>query len=72
MNKLKGMIKIELTSDEFNYINELIDRDTERPMKEYNGSDRIAACPVCGKPINKSLYFCGWCGQRYDNQNYEL
>lgn len=72
MDKLKGKITLELTSDEFDYINKLIDRDTERPMAQYDGSDKMAACPACEKPINKSLCFCGWCGQRYDNQNFEL
>ncbi len=66
------MIRLELTEDEFNYINKLIEKDTERPMKEYGSNGKIAACPACGKPVNMNLYFCGWCGQRYDNQNYEL
>lgn len=73
MGKLKGKITLELTSDEFNYINELIERDEAKPMKEHKGEGwSTPLCPRCEKVINTNMDFCWWCGQRIMNDVYEL
>ena len=75
MDKLKGKVTVELTVDEWLRINQLIDRDREKPMVEYkfdttNGG--MALCPSCGRVINTNFRFCGFCGQRIDIENYAL
>lgn len=75
MKPLKGKMSIELSLEDANYINELIERDTAKPMKEYEFDTTeggLALCPRCEKVINSKLPFCSWCGQRVDIENYEL
>lgn len=74
MNRLKGTIEIKLTVDEVNTINELIARNTAKPMKEYkdSASDLMALCPSCEAVINRNFCFCQNCGQRVMTDVYEL
>lgn len=75
MDKLKGKIMLELSDEKFNYINELIERDEAKPMREYKFLDSERTTPICPKCetiLGKADKFCSCCGQRIDNQNYEF
>ena len=74
MKNLKGKVTVELTVEEYVKINELIDRDRETPMIEYELSNNksMAVCPNCGRVINTNFSFCGWCGQHIDTETYAL
>lgn len=74
MKPIKGKMSIELSLEDANYINSLIERDKAKPMREYtlSASDTFAVCPHCDSVINRNFNFCGTCGQRIDTENYEL
>lgn len=75
MKRLNPRMNMELSLKDANYINELIERDQAKPMREYkyaSGDGSMALCPCCERVINRTQYFCGWCGQRVDMENYEL
>lgn len=73
MKPIKGKMSIELTIEDVNYINSLIERDTPKPMKEYKGEGwSTPLCPRCEKVINTNMEYCWWCGQHIDLENYEL
>ena len=58
-------------------IEELIERDTAKPLKKFRfapGCDPIPACPKCGEilVLIKSDHFCRSCGQRLATDEWEL
>lgn len=58
-------------------LNELIERNTPKPMKKYipitEGLGPWDMCPSCGRLVlTDSEKFCSACGQALDRENYEL
>lgn len=77
MNKLKGKVALELTLEEVNTVNALIERDIAKAVVEdgYNRPDgswkTIYRCPICREIIIEET-FCPKCGQRVDRDNIAL
>ena len=72
MKKIKGSVDISMTFEEIVELNELIDRDTAKPMIQTD-DESFAKCPTCGRYILiGSTTFCTDCGQRIDTENYAL
>ena len=75
MRLFNPKMSMELTHEDINYINKLIEKDTAKPMKEYeyaSGDGQMALCPCCERVINVPFPYCPWCGQKVDNTLYEL
>lgn len=78
MDKLKGKIAVELTIEQVNEINALIERNKPRALKKYVYSDPslkpTSLCPACEHTLilTDSVSFCPRCGQALDKDNYEL
>lgn len=79
MGRLNGTVDLRLSVDDVNSINELIERDTAKPMVESQLKDGtiIEHCPACGAvlgPIHveEKWPFCYRCGQRIDFDNIAL
>lgn len=75
MKPIKGKMTVELTLEDANYVNELIERDKAKPMRSLYfpiTEQTLDVCPMCEKVLNKAMPFCGTCGQRIDLDNYEL
>ena len=78
MDKLKGKITVELTIEQVNEINALIEKNKPRALKKYVYSDTnlksTNLCPVCGRTLIllDDDGFCPRCGQSLDKDNYEL
>lgn len=71
MKKLKGKTTVELTIDEVNAINELIERNEEKAIVRDEKYD-LEYCPVCNQSVFVHYKFCPHCGQRLDNKNFAL
>lgn len=78
MDKLKGKITVELTIEQVNEINALIEKSKPRALKRYIYSDPSITptnlCPACEHTLilTDSESFCPHCGQALDKDNYEL
>ena len=79
MKPIKGKMNIELTLEDANYINELIERDKAKPCVE-NRLEALGTvlyeCPVCETSLAISgasgIRFCRYCGQKCDTDNIAL
>lgn len=77
MKALNPRMTIEMSLDDVNHINDLIERDQAKPIKEIylkTFNENIYECPVCGYALGElaSTSFCRGCGQRLDVDNIEL
>lgn len=78
MKKINPKMAVEMTLEDANYINELIERDKAKPVREVylkTFDENIYECPVCGNALgelNVKTPFCRECGQRLDVENIEL
>lgn len=74
LKRINDTMQVRMTLDEANYINELIERDTPKAMKEYtlSNNSKMALCPVCETVINRNFCYCQNCGQRVDIENFEI
>lgn len=71
MNQINGTIQVQMTLNDANYINELLERDRAKAIrtKTIAGTD-FEECPACGELITlKEGVFCIICGQRLDRDN---
>ena len=71
MKRLKGKTTVELTIEEVNEINELIERNEKKAIR-HNDEYNLDHCPTCGSLIFDHHDFCPYCGQRLDHENYAL
>lgn len=76
MDKLKGKMSVELTLEQANEINALIERNKPRAIRQYvysiEGIEPSDICPVCEHGLPFIDKFCPHCGQALDKDNYEL
>lgn len=79
MEKLKAKASVELTLEQVNHINNLIERDKAKPIIEARLEtldEKFYKCPTCGRPTgyvkDNDNPFCKKCGQRLDYENIAL
>lgn len=76
MDKLKGKIAVELTLEQANEINTLVERSKPRALRQYiysiEGIEPSDMCPACNCTLSFVDKFCPHCGQALDKDNYEL
>lgn len=72
MRKITGDIDIRLPLSEVNRINELIERDTAKAIRQDEKYESLTYCPTCKAFIMDSYLFCSKCGQRLDQSNKEF
>lgn len=77
MKFIKGDIDVRLSLEDVNTINDLIRRDTAKPVRksewEYKGKKYINLhCPSCDAVVSEGVVFCRTCGQRLDMENIAL
>lgn len=73
MKKINGKLVVNLTIDDVNYINTLLERDNPKAMRKYEtseGTHILDMCSVCGAVLGKTDNYCNKCGQRVDHENY--
>lgn len=73
MKKINPKMVVEMTLEDANYINELIERDKAKPCVENRLKTLdtvIYECPVCETPLGidkaSGIRFCRYCGQKCD------
>lgn len=71
MKTLKGKTTVELTIEEVNEINEMIERNEFKPIV-HNDEYNLDYCPTCNSLTFDHHDFCPYCGQRLDHENYAL
>lgn len=75
---IKGSVNVTISIEDVNKINELIRKDTARPVKVHHYTSKglegqtADCCPVCGTVVGEICDYCGKCGQKIDHSNTEL
>ena len=76
MKKISGVIDVRLSTEEVAELNELIERNTAKPLvlHEYSVPNISPShlCPNCGSVLLTAYKFCSDCGQRLDSENIAL
>lgn len=79
MKRMNPKMTIELTLDDVNHINELIERDKAKPCVEHRLKtldEIIYECPACEEALGingaSGIIFCRKCGQKVDTDNIGL